>query len=100
MQPIEYATDGVIRFEKNNIVRFLLDWASERKMTLNEISTIDFPQEDYEQLMQLIGYSTSGYGDLAYSGSVSEQSADIADQKAPNMLPSGWASFLYLYDMR
>jgi hypothetical protein len=82
MQPIEYTLDGVIRFKKNAIVDFLLNWASDRGMSLNEIAIMrhrgQFSQEDYEQLMQLIGYSVSGYGDLMYSGSVGEHSVEIA----------------------
>ena len=55
---------GVRRFVRNEIVDYLL---SQYEPTLNDIA-IRFRQshpEDYEQLMQLIGYSLSGFGSLA-----------------------------------
>ena len=48
------------RFKKNTIVDFLA------KDRLNELSAMDFPQEDWEQLAQLIGYSLSGFSELSY----------------------------------
>lgn len=61
IQPIHTDEHGVIRFKANAIVRFLLDNGG---YNLNQIACMGFPQEDYEQLMQLIGYSLSGFGDL------------------------------------
>lgn len=59
---------GVVRFQENKVVRYLLD---KGEIDLNhlwvEVATGRLPVEDYAQLMQLIGYSVSGYGDLAYS---------------------------------
>lgn len=54
---------GVLRFQENKIVRFLLD---QYKPNLNDlyIRFAESHPEDYEQLMQLIGYSLSGFGDL------------------------------------
>lgn len=69
-QKICIANDGVIRFKQNIIVSKLLDFAIEHGYSLNNIA-VDFDtepkekdNEDYKQLMQLIGYSVSGYGDL------------------------------------
>lgn len=69
MQPIGWdETDKVIRFKANKIVRFLLDMGP---FDLNKISMMNaqgmFHEDDYTQLMQLIGYSVSGYGDLSTS---------------------------------
>lgn len=64
IQPIEFV-DNIIRFRENKIVSFLLD---QYEPGLNEIrrkQLMDlFSEEDYEQLMMLIGYSVSGFGDL------------------------------------
>lgn len=66
MQPIAWDGKGVIRFQENAIVRAVLDFASERGMSLNEIAVMPFRREDREQFAQLIGYSVSGFGDLSY----------------------------------
>lgn len=70
MQPIVFV-DKVARFKKNNIVRFILDALREKNgIGLNELNLMPFPAEDWEQFMQLIGYSVSGYGDLNLRPSV------------------------------
>lgn len=61
MQPIVLDDHGVARFKANPIVRFLLD---NYKPGLNDIAKREFADDDYQHLMQLIGYSVSGYGDL------------------------------------
>lgn len=66
VQPLVRDHLGVIRFKENKIVSHLLDWASSRGMSLNEIAMMRFSREDQQQLAQLIGYSLSGYGDLPY----------------------------------
>lgn len=66
MQPIVIATDKVARFQQNKVVRFLLDFASERGCGMNTLATMDFAREDHEQFAMLIGYSVSGAGDLSY----------------------------------
>lgn len=58
MQPV-VIVDGIPRFKANSIVRFLLD---QGPFSLDLFQA--FPPEDYTQLMQLIGYSVSAYGDL------------------------------------
>ena len=67
LQPIYRDGNGVVRFEANSLVRFLLDWATPRGMGLNELALGPFPVEHREQFAQLIGYSVSGFGDLSYA---------------------------------
>ena len=64
-QPV-VKVDGVHRFKVNAIVRDLLDFASPRGMSLNEIAMHKYSAEDRRQFAQLIGYSVSGYGELSY----------------------------------
>jgi len=67
MQPIVIAKDGYVRFQENKLVSHLLDWASERGCSLNELARLDgIPRSDWEQFAQLIGYSISGFGELSY----------------------------------
>lgn len=54
IQPLEKDEHGVLRFKRNKIVEHLAQGK------LNELTTMDFPAEDWEQLAQLIGYSHSG----------------------------------------
>jgi hypothetical protein len=65
MQPIGWEGD-TIRFKMNKAVSFILDNC---KLDLNAICRMHyqemFGEGDYAQLMQLIGYSVSGYGDLS-----------------------------------
>lgn len=83
MQPIVWDTHRVLRFKENKIVSALLDFASSRGMSLNEIATMKFSREDREQLAQLIGYSVSGFGDLSYARRTTVAKADrIASQRA------------------
>lgn len=70
-QPVELI-DGVIRFKRNKIVDWMLDTGMQRNLfDLNSISSMTqkgmFDMDDYDQLMQLIGYSVSGYWDLSCS---------------------------------
>lgn len=65
-QPIEIDANGTARFRANAIVRFLLDWASQRGMSLNDLALIPFSDDDRAQFAQLIGYSVYGWGDLHY----------------------------------
>lgn len=64
LQPIEYENDGVIRFRRNRIVRWLLDAGP---FDMNQIAMLPgiTPQEE-AQFAALIGYSVSGWGDLSY----------------------------------
>ena len=77
MQPIELDEQGTIRFRKNKIVRLLLETShldlSSLKIMLDEGMV---SQEDYTHLMQLIGYSVSGYGSLSTSPTELVEEAD------------------------
>lgn len=81
MQPVQWDGQGVIRFKENGIVRFLVDWARERGMSLNELSMMRFSDEDWTQLAQLIGYSVSGAGDLSYFDRKVLKAADTAAEQ-------------------
>lgn len=74
-QPVVWDGQGVTRFKQNDIVEFLLWFASWRGMTLNEIAGVPnaigvevptFSAEDWTQFQQLTGYSVSGWGSLDY----------------------------------
>lgn len=70
MQPVVWDGRGVIRFQENPIVSFLLDWASSRGMNLNELAVLSesegWTRNDWEHFAQLHGYSVSGWGSLSY----------------------------------
>ncbi|WP_190284481.1 MULTISPECIES: hypothetical protein [Aeromonas] len=63
LQPIYADEQGVVRFKANKIVCHLLDHGG---ITLNDLATLDFSVEDWEQFAQLSGYSLSGFGELSY----------------------------------
>ncbi len=63
VQPLEMV-EGILRFKQNKIIRKLLDFSSEHGYSLNEIAKEYHDDEDYVQLMQLIGYSVVGNCDL------------------------------------
>ena len=65
MQPVVMAADGVIRFKKNQIISDMLELCQKHGLDLNEIAMRDYDKDDRSQLMQLIGYSVSGYGSLS-----------------------------------
>lgn len=85
MQPIVWDGQGVIRFQANEIVRYLLDNGG---LDLNKLHGMghpapNFPREDWEQFAQLIGYSVSGFGDLGYPRRhVVAKADEIADRLA------------------
>lgn len=73
IQPIERDSQGTVRFRVNKIVRFLLD---NGEFDLNDLARRDFPDEDWEQFAQLIGYSVSGFGDLSYARQETVEAVD------------------------
>lgn len=85
MQPIVVTDDGVVRFHENRIVRWMLDELRRHGRDLNYIATAfdrDEHKDDYQHLMQLIGYSVSGYGDLSRRDHAVAEAADrIASRK-------------------
>lgn len=82
MQPIYLDENGTPRFKDNAIVRRLFD---SKLISLNDIAEwLDsVPVEDAEQFWQLLGYSTSGYGDLSF---VRPETIAKADAKADTLL--------------
>ncbi|MEG0635816.1 MAG: hypothetical protein RR517_25195 [Pseudomonas sp.] len=83
MQPIVVAADGVIRFKRNQIIKDMLDLCEKHGLGLNEIAMRDYEKDDRSQLMQLIGYSVSAYGNLDCSRS---KHVMRADQKAESLV--------------
>jgi len=78
MQPI-VLEDGIARFKKNQIVRFLLDAGP---YDLNKLASVPFSSDDWNQFYQLIGYSVSGFGDLELGDSDIVAKADaIVEEK-------------------
>lgn len=74
MQPIEFDDQGTARFKQNALVRYLLDAGP---IDLNQLAVLpNIPNEDHEQLAQLIGYSVSGFGDLSYADPKTVAQAD------------------------
>jgi hypothetical protein len=64
IQPLVIASDGVLRFQENAIVRYLLDHGG---IDMNALAGMDFKRSDWQQFAQLIGYSHSGWGTLSYA---------------------------------
>ena len=86
MQPIERDDQGIVRFKMNRIVRRLLDCARIQGYSINEIVADledgDFTEDDHDQFMQLIGYSVSGFGDVAFN----RRLVNRADAKVKRLL--------------
>lgn len=61
-QPV-VEVNGIERFLSNKIIEFLYD---QGKIDLNQLALTDFPDEDWSQLAQLLGYSVYGYHELSY----------------------------------
>ena len=74
MQRLVRDGDGVIRFQGNAIVSFLLDAGP---FDMNQLAIMPFDRKDREQFAQLIGYSVSGFGDLGYCAKKTVKKADI-----------------------
>ena len=65
IQPVERDHDGVIRFKANKLVKYLLEKGPFDLNQLSRLAQEFYCEDDYQHLMQLIGYSVSGYGDLS-----------------------------------
>lgn len=83
MQPVVKAANGTIRFKQNQIISDMLELCHKHGLGLNEIAMRDYEKDDRSQLMQLIGYSVSGYGDLSCSRA---KHVMRADEKAESMI--------------
>jgi hypothetical protein len=79
MQPLLRDEHGRLRFKSNAVVNALLDHGQSTNCGLNELRMRDFPQEDWEQFYQLIGFSVSGYGDVSV---ISRKTVNRADKRA------------------
>ena len=82
MQPLYFDEHGTIRFKPNSIVQYLLEAGG---IDLNHLAYTGITQKwcnnDWEQFMQLIGYSVSGYGDLSeVRDHILEQADEMADK--------------------
>lgn len=75
---------GTIRFEANPIVRKLLDEATARGYSLNDLALCDFPKIEWEEFYRLIGYSLTGYHELS---NVTDESAIAASYQAQDEFP-------------
>lgn len=87
-QPLVVDEHGVVRFKRNEVVRYMLDHPDADLNVLGrEVELGRLPVADYMQLMQLIGYSVSGYGDCAYSSEheVWREHADKMDAEAATL---------------
>lgn len=82
MQDMFKDDDGRIRFKPNNIVRTMLNLLESKGLGMNNLCMMEFPQEDWEQFFQIIGYSVSAYGGLSM---ISKKSGHKADKKAYKM---------------
>lgn len=85
-QPLVLDEQGICRFKRNSLVAFLLDFVKERGLPLNDMACMPWPAEDWEQLMQLLGYSVCGYCDLLM---VSEESKDVAMERGRKLVAKG-----------
>jgi len=74
-QPIYMDDNGTVRFKPNKIVEHLA------KARLNDLSTLGFSDEDWDQFAQLIGYSVSAWGGLSY---VSSENCKVGDSMVDN----------------
>lgn len=81
MQKIVMTESGVIRFTENKIVSHLLDAYPGGLNALVAKFRNDESVDDYEQLMMLIGYSVSGFGDL----DLNRRTIATADQMAQRL---------------
>jgi hypothetical protein len=72
MQPLYLSANGNIRFRENVLVKYLIQHGN---IDLDDLREVDCPQEDREQLAQLVGYSLDGYGKLSY---VTDETYDVA----------------------
>jgi hypothetical protein len=76
--PSDTTDDRRPRFRANKIVEFLLRAGP---FDLNQLSMMPWDPEDYTHLMQLIGYSVDGYGELSTSPSDRVKRADAIAAK-------------------
>ena len=77
MQRIIIDKNGIARFQRNEIVVYLLDNGG---LNLNDLAEMDFSAKDRMQFAQLIGYPVCGYTELSYvSGRSGRKATEIAE---------------------
>jgi hypothetical protein len=67
IQPVITDQRGAYRFKANAVVAYLLEFASKRGCSMNDLARVNFDKDDRQQFAQLIGYSLSGYGEISYA---------------------------------
>ena len=75
MQPIIIDQQGIVRFKENKIVSYLL---AQSDIDMNDLTRLEFIDEDREQFAQLIGYSVCGFFDLSYASEETIETAETA----------------------
>lgn len=75
LQPIETDASGLVRFKRNRLVEILLLAHGQNELIAKYGNTPGF-REDYDQLLQLIGYTVSG----APLSDVTRARVEIAEQ--------------------
>lgn len=93
LQPIYTDSSGVIRFQANKVVNYLLKHGGLDLNKLAVASELSDCKEDWEQFAQLIGYSISGFGELSY---VSDQTYNSANIVAESGISAEAARIAYL----
>lgn len=76
LQPM-VTVDGVLRFQENPIVKFLLD---QGPFDMNSLMLRTFEADDREQFAQLIGYSVAGFHELPYVSDMMHEQVDEAQR--------------------
>lgn len=74
MQPVLTDDQGIVRFQGNAIIKHMFD---KGQFDLNDLCA-NFSIEDYEQLLQLLNFSVSAYGDMPVRKSSVEQADSLA----------------------
>lgn len=77
MQPIVLDPDGAPRFQQNAIVRYMLDTLRKHQIAdLDSMMDMNFSNEDWNQFVQLLGYSVCGFGELNFADPAIVKEAD------------------------
>lgn len=98
-QPIVVDGHGVHRFQKNEVIDYIIRHAAELidtrgvpgvvpgSIDLNKltVATQHVPRDDWMQFAQLIGYSVSGFGDLSYADKTTVAAADRESARIVSM---------------
>lgn len=85
IQNVHIDDNGIRRFVENELIRRLVD-AYPGGLNSLIIQAKDRGKdglEDYDQLLQLIGYSVDGFWECACSGHAMKQTVSAADKKRP-----------------